>query len=210
MRNPRRTAEDSARDHCDEWNLSAAGDKCCRHDGHAAVTLVLDGTGSHDTRDTAACTDQDRDKGLTGKTELSEYTVEHERNTRHVTASLEERQEDEQYQHLGNEAEYRANAGYDTVKGQTLEPVNAVNSVKSVLHQNRNAGHPRTVISGIRLVEAVLGEVSYSVAVCCAECFFLISVCGDLGSVNGDLAYCEGLLVLYLVGNGLAQRESTR
>ena len=41
---PRRTAEYCACDHCDERNLSAAGDKCGGHYRHTAVTLVLDGT----------------------------------------------------------------------------------------------------------------------------------------------------------------------
>ena len=39
--NPRRTAEDSARDHRDERYLSAAGDKCCCHDRHTAVTFIF-------------------------------------------------------------------------------------------------------------------------------------------------------------------------
>ena len=37
-------AEDSACDHCNEGNLSSAGDKGCCHNGHAAVTFVFNGS----------------------------------------------------------------------------------------------------------------------------------------------------------------------
>ena len=83
-------------DHGDKRKLCTAGDEGGRHDCHTAVTLVFNRTGSHDTRNTAAGTDQHRDEGLTGKAELTEDTVHDEGDTCHVTASLQECKEDEQ------------------------------------------------------------------------------------------------------------------
>ena len=54
----RRTAEQRTCDQADDGHLSSAGDEAGSHDGHAAVALVLDGTGSHDARDAAASADQ--------------------------------------------------------------------------------------------------------------------------------------------------------
>ena len=45
----RRTAEHGTCDEADDGHLSAAGDEAGGHDGHTAVALVLDGTGSHNT-----------------------------------------------------------------------------------------------------------------------------------------------------------------
>ena len=56
-------------------SLSAARYEAGGHDGHAAVALLLDGTGSHDSRYAAAGADQHRDKGLARKAELAEDTV---------------------------------------------------------------------------------------------------------------------------------------
>ncbi len=116
--NPGAAAEQSAGDHADEGHLGAAGDKGGGHDGHAAVTLVLDGTGSHDAGHAAAGADQHGDEGLTGQAELAEDTVQDEGDTGHVAAGLQEGQHEEQNQHLGNEAQHGADTGDDTVKDQ--------------------------------------------------------------------------------------------
>ena len=58
--NHRGAAEQSTRDQADNGHLSAAGDEAGGHDGHTAVTLVLDGTRSHNARDAAAGADQHR------------------------------------------------------------------------------------------------------------------------------------------------------
>ena len=50
--NPRSSAKDSACEQGDNRKLSSTRDKGCGHDGHTTVTLVLDGSGSHDTRNT--------------------------------------------------------------------------------------------------------------------------------------------------------------
>ena len=90
------TAEHSACDQGDDRKLCAAGDEGCGHDGHLTVTVILDRSGSHDTRNAAAGTDQHRDEGLTGKAELTEDTVHNECDTSHITAALKECQEQEQ------------------------------------------------------------------------------------------------------------------
>ena len=94
----------SACDHGDKGNLCAAGDEGGGHDGHTAVAFVFNGTRSHNAGNTAAGADEHRDKGFTRKSEFAEYTVKHEGYTRHITASLQESKEQEQYKHLGNKA----------------------------------------------------------------------------------------------------------
>ena len=54
------------------------------------VTVVLDGSGSHDTRNAASGTDQHRDEGFTGKTKFTEDTVHDKCNTSHVSAALKD------------------------------------------------------------------------------------------------------------------------
>ena len=51
---PCAAAKQSARDHRDERNLRAAGDKGGGHDRHTTVTLVFDRTRGHNARNTAA------------------------------------------------------------------------------------------------------------------------------------------------------------
>ena len=104
--------------------------------------------GKHDARHAAACTDEDRNEGLTGKAELTEDTVHNERDTRHVTARLEECKEDEQNEHLRNEAENCANTGYDTVKDEALQPVCAIYSVQTAFDDTRQTRNPNAVIGG--------------------------------------------------------------
>ena len=99
-------------------HLCAAGDEGGGHDRHTAVTLVFNGTGSHDAGDAAAGADEHRDEGLAGQAELAEDTVQNEGDTGHVAAGLQERQQQEQHEHLRHEAENRADTGDDTVKDQ--------------------------------------------------------------------------------------------
>ena len=80
------------------------------------VSFVLDCTGSHDTGNTAAHTNQHRNEGLTGKTELTENSVHDECDTCHIAAGLQECQEDKQYQHLRYETKNCTNTGYNTIK----------------------------------------------------------------------------------------------
>ena len=118
----RRTAEQSTCDEADDGHLSAAGDEAGGHDGHTAVALVLDGTGSHDARDAAARADQHGNEALTGQAELTEDTVHDEGDTGHIADVLQDGQQEEQDQHLGNEAQDRADTGDDAVHDQAVQP----------------------------------------------------------------------------------------
>ena len=119
---PGAAAEESAGNETDDRHLGAAGDKGRGHDRHAAVTLVFDGTGGHNARDTAAGADEHRDEALAGETELAEDTVHDEGDTRHVATVLKDAEHQEEDEHLGHEAEDRADAGEDTVGDQTHQP----------------------------------------------------------------------------------------
>ena len=141
--------------HGNEGHLRAAGDKGRGHDRHAAVTLVFNGTGCHDARDAAAGADEHGDEGLTGQAELAEDTVEHEGDTGHVAAGLEEGEHQEQHEHLRHEAEHRADTGDDTVQNQAAEPVRRTGGFQTVADENGDTGHPHAVIGGVGLVKAV-------------------------------------------------------
>ena len=116
-------SEQSACDQTDDGELSSAGDEGCGHDRHSAVSLILNGTGSHDAGNAAAGTDHHRNERLSGQTESSEDTVHNERNSCHIAAALEESQADEQDDHLRQEAEDSADAGNNTIQDQAAEPV---------------------------------------------------------------------------------------
>ena len=89
---PRRTTEDRARDQGDERRFRAAGDERRRDDRHAAVAFAFNCTGGHDAGDAAARADENRNEALAGEPEPAEHTVEHEGDTRHVAARLQEGQ----------------------------------------------------------------------------------------------------------------------
>ena len=113
--------------------------------------VILDGTGSHDTRDTASTADQHRDEGFSGKAELTEDTVHDKGNTCHVAASLKECKEDKQDQDLRNESKYGADTGYDTIHDQSVQPsVCYTGCAKYVLKKSRDTRNPDTVASRIR------------------------------------------------------------
>ena len=88
-------AENSASDHRDKRDFCAAGDKGSRHDRHAAIPLIFNGSGCHNAGDTAASADQHRNKGLAGQPELSEHTVKHESDAGHISAGFQESKEQE-------------------------------------------------------------------------------------------------------------------
>ena len=136
-------------------NLRAAGDKGGGHDRHTAVTLVFNGTGSHDAGHAAAGADEHGDEGLAGQAELAEDTVQNEGDTGHVAAGLEEGEHQEQNEHLGNEAEHRADTGDDTVEDQAVEPVSRAGGLQTVADQDGDAGDPHAVVGGIGGVKAV-------------------------------------------------------
>ena len=202
---PCRTAEDCAGDHCDKRLLSAAGDKGGCHNGHTTVTFVLDGSGCHDAWDAAACADQDRDEGLTGQTELTEDTVHNECDTSHVAASLQDCQQDEQYQHLRYKAQNCADTGNDTIQDQTLQPVNTVYCVQSLFDQYRNTRNPYAVVSRIRLTLCELfcccGQIIHRGSLCGDfQCFFILNVIGEVSIVFVLIVHDEILCSLAVKG----------
>ena len=70
--------------------LRTARNKCGCHNGKTSVVIIFDGLGSHDTRDTAAGCDKERNEALTGKSEMTEHTVHDECDTYHVSAVLKD------------------------------------------------------------------------------------------------------------------------
>ncbi len=157
--NPCRAAENGACDHGDERNLRAAGDKGRGHDRHAPIAFIFNGTRCHDAGHAAACTDQHGDEGLARKTELAEDAVQHESNTCHITAGFQERQKQEEHQHLGNKSQHRADTGHNTVQNQALEPLSSMHPVQQTFQKCRNAGHPGSVCRRIRCAD--LGFVPF-------------------------------------------------
>ena len=118
----RRAAEHCTGDQADDGHLCAAGDEAGGHDGHAAVTLVLDGTACHNARHAAAGAHQHRDKALAGKAELAEDTVHDKGHAGHIAHVLQNGQQEEQHQHLGHKAQHRAHTGHDAVHDQAVQP----------------------------------------------------------------------------------------
>ena len=121
--NPAAAAEQSTCEQADDGHLSAAGDEAGGHDRHTAVTLVLDGTGSHNTGNAAAGADQHGDEALAGQAEAAEDAVHDEGNAGHVADILQNGQQEEQNEHLGNKAQNRADTGNDAVHDQAVQPV---------------------------------------------------------------------------------------
>ena len=157
--NQRRAAEQRTGNHCDKRYLGTAGDKGCGHDCHTAIAFVFNGTRSHNTRDTAAGTDEHRDKGFAGKSELAEDTVEYKRDTRHVTASLQKCKQQEQNQHLRHKAEHRADTGNNTVKNQPAEPIGSAGRLQTVFNQHGDTGHPHAEICRVGRVRSLFAKV---------------------------------------------------
>ena len=119
---PAAAAEQSTCKQADDGHLSAAGNEAGGHDRHTAVTLVLDGAGSHNAGNTAAGADQHGNEALAGQAEAAEDTVHDEGDTGHVADVLEDGQQEEQNEHLGNEAQNSADTGDDAVHDQAVQP----------------------------------------------------------------------------------------
>ena len=126
---PAAAAEQSTCDQADDGHLGTAGNEAGGHDRHTAVTLVLDGTGSHNTGNAAAGTNQNGDEALAGQTEAAEDTVHDEGDTGHVDI-LEDGQQEEQNEHLGNEAQNRADTGDDAVHDQAVQPASNTDALQ--------------------------------------------------------------------------------
>ena len=82
------------------------------------------------TPERAAGANQHGDEALAGQTELAEDTVHDESNTGHVTNVFQDGKQEEQNQHLGNEAQNRADTGDDAVHDQAVQPVSNANALQ--------------------------------------------------------------------------------
>ena len=136
--NQRRTTEHCTCDEADDGHLRAAGDEAGGHDGHTAVALVLDGTGSHNTGHAAAGADQHGDKALAGQAETAEDTVHDEGDTGHIAHILQDGQQEEQDQHLGNEAQNCADTGNDAVHDQAVQPACHADALQEAAQRARH------------------------------------------------------------------------
>ena len=131
-------SEQSACDQTNDRKLRSAGNEGCGHDRHAAVSFILDGTGSHNTGNAAACAYHHGDERLTGQTESSENTVHDKCDPRHIAAALKEGQANEQNDHLRQESEDSTDTGDDTIENQAAEPVCRSDTLKEAAHCSGN------------------------------------------------------------------------
>ena len=141
-------AGDGAEHERDDGHLRAAGDHGRRHDGHATVALVLDGLGGHDGGHAAAGRHEHGDEALAGQAEAAEYAVHDERHAGQISAALQEREQQEQDDHLRNEADNGAHAGHDAVHDQALHPVGHLRALKRVADDGSKAGDHRPNSAG--------------------------------------------------------------
>ena len=132
------TAEYRTCEEGDDRELRGARDEGRGHDRHTTVTLVLDRSRCHDTRNAAAGADQHRDEGLTGETEATEDSIQDEGDTRHVSTALEEGEEEEQDEHLWQEAEHRTDTCDDTVEDETCQYLTGAECTEDAFEKARD------------------------------------------------------------------------
>lgn len=87
--------EEGGDEHTVDGQLGAAAHERCEHDGHFAVALTGEGARCHNCRHAAAEADNHRHKGRTGEADFAQHLIHNEGDTRHVTAVLEHRKEEE-------------------------------------------------------------------------------------------------------------------
>ncbi len=78
----------------------------------------------------------------------------------HVAAGLQECQEDEQNEHLRDEAEDGADTGDDAVKDQAASASRRSRLRQTALDQSRDTGNPDAVVGRIRRVAAVGSSIT--------------------------------------------------
>ena len=155
-------AGQGAEDERDDGQLGAAGDHGRRHDGHAAVLLVLDGLGGHDCGHTAAGGNEHWDEGFAGQTEAAEHAVHDEGDAGHVSAALQEAKQDEQHDQLRDEADDGAHAGDDAVQHERLHPGSGADGFKPAAHHDGHAHVVEAVVGRIGLLQLAGFEGSHA------------------------------------------------
>ena len=121
-REPCAAVEEGDCHHGNDLHLCGTGQISCQHDGHAAVFFVLNGTGSHDSRNTAAGSDQHGDKGFSGQSEMTEQTIHDKCDPGHVAGVLQQTQEKEQDQHLRNKSKDGSDTADHAINQQSFQP----------------------------------------------------------------------------------------
>ena len=112
--------EEGGDEHTVDRQLGAAAHERCEHDGHFAVALTGEGARGHDGRHAAAEADDHRYEGRTGETDFTQHLIHNKGNTRHVTAVLEHRKEEEQGNDSRQEGKHGADTGEDAVDNQRM------------------------------------------------------------------------------------------
>ena len=113
--------EESAGKQRDDRQLCAAGHKGRQHSGSTTLPLITDGTASHNTGDGATGTDDKGDHGLTGKTHLLENGVQNHGRSCHITAVLQQGNEEIHHHNQGQESNNRHHTADHTINQQRLQ-----------------------------------------------------------------------------------------
>ena len=88
------------------------------HDGHFTVTLRGQCPAGHDTRYRTAKSNEHWHNASSGQTNLSQQLIHHKGDTGHVSGILQQRQEEEQRDNDGQEAQHTAHTVKDAVNYQ--------------------------------------------------------------------------------------------
>ena len=203
---PGAAAEQRAGNHGDKGDLGPAGNKGGGHDGHAAVPLVFDGPGGHDTGYPTAGPDQHGDKAFAAQAEFAEHTVQDEGDAGHVAAGFQKGQQQKQHQHLGYKTQHRADAGHHAVKDQAAEPAGRSGFFQTAADQNGDPRDPHAVVGGVRLLKAVFLQILHRVHIGHRDRGLLIGIRGDRVVICGHCIDRQRLLVLHLHGGGMGSR----
>ena len=140
----------------DNRKFCTTRNKCCCHDSKTSVIILLDGLGSHDSRDTASRRNKERNEALTGKSEVTEYTVHNKCDTYHVTTVFKDGQEQEQDRHLRNESKYCTKTTDDTVNYKSHYHIASADAAEDIACEVLNSYY-----------EYIICPVCYECTNCC-------------------------------------------
>ena len=136
----------------DDRQLCAAGHEGRQHSGSIALPFVADGTGSHNTGDSAAGADDKRNHRLTGKAHLLENGVQHHGGPGHVAAVLQQRDQEVHDHDQGQETHHRADTADDAFYQQSSEECVGIGAHQQFIHpflehidQSYQAGNGKAV-----------------------------------------------------------------
>ena len=193
----------------DNRKFCTAGNKCCCHNCQTTVIISLDRFGSHDSRDSTAGRDKERNKALSGKSEMTEYTVHDECDTNHVTAVLKDGKEQEQNRHLRNESKHCTKTTDDTIRYKAYQPVSNASITKPIRYDTLNTSN-----------KAVVCPVCYHSTNCCYRyiindehgkdkdrktkntvCYDTVDLIGNCHLISASLNVCGNNLLDILISS---------